>query len=415
MAKAGKKHRVKTIENIDTRVVEEKLLKARISLLIRHPFFGNLATRLMLQEASWCETAATDGRNFFYNPSFIMSLSVKELEFLFAHEVLHNAFEHLLRKDNRDALLFNVAADYAINQILVDEKIGKFIKNGLLDEKYRGMAAEEIYDILYENADKIDLQDLLDSLLDDHLDGKDDGDQDDGKGDGDGKRRGSGRPKLSDADKEKIRAELKAALLQAASSVDAGSLPGGLARLVEGLTAPKLSWKDILRNHIQSSIKSDYTFMTPAKKSMGTPFRLPGMKRDETIDICVGIDCSGSIDNNTLREMLSEVQGIMSQYTDYKIHVWSYDTEVNNPVVYRADEGGDASAYEPMGGGGTNFIASYKFMEENDIVPNTYINFTDGYCDGAGFGWEQYCDTVFCITKNGIKNDAPFGTTVRLD
>lgn len=410
MAKAGKKHRVKTIENIDTRVVEEKLLKARISLLIRHPFFGNLATRLMLSQADWCETAATDGRHFFYNPSFIMSLSVKELEFLFAHEVLHNAFEHMLRRDSRDALLFNVAADYAINQILVDEKIGKFIKNGLLDEKYRGMAAEEIYDLLYENADKINLQDLLDSLLDDHLDGKD-GDGDD---DSDGQGKGKGRPQLSESEREKIRAELKAALLQAAQSVDAGSLPAGLARLVEGLTAPKLSWKDILRNHIQCSIKSDYTFMTPAKKSMGTPFRLPGMKRDETIDICVGIDCSGSIDNETLREMLSEVQGIMSQYTDYKIHVWSYDTEVGNPVVYRADEGGDISEYVPKGGGGTNFIASYKYMEENGIVPNTYINFTDGHCDSQGFGWQEYCDTVFCIVKNGIKQDAPFGVTVRL-
>lgn len=414
MAKAGKKHRVQKIENIDTRVVEEKLTKARISLLIRHPFFGNLATRLMIKEASWCETAATDGRHFFYNPSFIMSLSVKELEFLFAHEVLHNAFEHMLRRDNRDPMLFNVAADYAINQILVDEKIGKFIKNGLLDDKYRGMAAEEIYDVLYQNADKINLQDLLDSLLDDHMDGQ--GDGEDGEDDKcDGKCSGKKRPKLSDDEKEKIRAELKAALLQAAQGVDAGSIPGGLARLVEGLTAPKLSWKDILRNSIQSSIKSDYTFMTPAKKSMGTPFRLPGMKRDETIDICVGIDCSGSIDNNTLREMLSEVQGIMSQYTDYKIHVWSYDTQVNNPVVYRADEGADIAAYEPVGGGGTNFIASYKFMEENDIQPNTYINFTDGFCDGEGFGWESYCDTVFCITKNGIKQDAPFGVTVRLD
>jgi predicted metal-dependent peptidase len=141
---------------------------------------------------------------------------------------------------------------------------------------------------------------------------------------------------------------------------------------------------------------------------------LPGMKRDETIDICVGIDCSGSIDNKTLMEMLSEVQGIMSQYTDYKIHIWSYDTEVNNPVTYRADEGGDISTYEPKGGGGTNFVASYKYMQDNDIHPMTYINFTDGYCDGQGFGDASYCDTIFCIVKNGIKEDAPFGTTLRL-
>lgn len=410
MAKAGKKHRVETIEHLDIKLVEEKLLKARISLLIRHPFFGNLATRLATQQAEWCETAATDGRHFYYNPSFIHGLTTKELEFLFAHEVLHNAFEHLLRKDNRDPLLFNVAADYAINQILVDEKIGKFIKNGLLDEKYRGKSAEEIYEELYENADKIDIQDLLDSLLDDHLDGTDS--DDDASGDD---ASSSKRPKLSESERNKIRAELKEALLQAAQSAGAGNVPSSIARLVESLTAPKLSWRDILRNSIQSNIKCDYTFMIPAKKSIGTPFRLPGMKRDETIDICVGIDCSGSIDDGMIREMLSEVQGIMAQYTDYKIHVWSYDTQVNNPMTYRADEGEDISLYQPSGGGGTNFIASYKYMEENGIVPNTYINFTDGYCDGQGFGWAEYCDTVFCITKNGIKKDAPFGLTVRLE
>lgn len=402
MAKAGKKHRVKKVENINMRDIEEKLLKARISLMIRHPFFGNLATRLPTVVAEWCETAATDGRNFYYNPSFIHGLKVKELEFLFAHEVLHNAFEHMYRKDNRDPLLFNIAADYAINQILVDEKIGTFIKDGLFDEQYKGKSAEEIYDILFENADKIDMQALMDCVLDDHMDGA-------------GGEEEENRPKMSSADRAKIRAELKEALLQAAQTCGAGSMPAGIARLVESLTAPKMNWRDILRNNIQSSIKTDYTFITPSKKSMGTPFRLPSMVRDETIDICVGIDCSGSIDDATLKEMLSEVQGIMSQYTDYKIHVWSYDCEVNNPVVYRADEGGDVGSYEPKGGGGTNFTASYQFMQDNDIQPMTYINFTDGFCDSNGFGDEGYCDTIFCIVKNGIKTDAPFGMTVRLE
>ena len=99
----------------------DKLVTARIALLLKHPFFGNLATRLKLVNADdWCPTAGTDGRYFYYNTKFIDSLNPKEAEFLFGHEVLHNVFEHmLLRSGGRDPQLWNIAADYAVNQILV--------------------------------------------------------------------------------------------------------------------------------------------------------------------------------------------------------------------------------------------------------------------------------------------------------
>ena len=114
----------------DQRIID-KLVTARIGLLLKHPFFGNLATRLKLVNADdWCPTAATDGRHFFYNTKFIDSLTPKESEFLFGHEVLHNVFEHmLLRIGDRDPMLWNVAADYAVNQILKDGQIGEMPKD----------------------------------------------------------------------------------------------------------------------------------------------------------------------------------------------------------------------------------------------------------------------------------------------
>ena len=103
----------------------DKLVTARIALLLKHPFFGNLATRLKLVNANdWCPTAGTDGRYFYYNTKFIDSLTPKEAEFLFGHEVLHNVFEHMLvRIGTRQPTLWNIAADYAVNQILVENKI----------------------------------------------------------------------------------------------------------------------------------------------------------------------------------------------------------------------------------------------------------------------------------------------------
>ena len=103
----------------DQRIID-KLVTGRIALLLKHPFFGNLATRLKLVNADdWCPTAGTDGRHFFFNTKFIDSLTPKETEFLFGHEVLHNVFEHMLvRISDRDPQLWNIAADYAVNQIL---------------------------------------------------------------------------------------------------------------------------------------------------------------------------------------------------------------------------------------------------------------------------------------------------------
>ena len=107
-------------------LIIDKLVTARIALLLKHPFFGNLATRLKLVNADdWIPTAGTDGRHFYYNTKFIDSLTPKEAEFLFGHEVLHNVFEHmLLRQGDRQPVLWNIAADYAVNQILVEQKIG---------------------------------------------------------------------------------------------------------------------------------------------------------------------------------------------------------------------------------------------------------------------------------------------------
>ena len=178
----------------EDRDAKEKLITARVGLLLKASFFGNLATRLKLINADdWCSTAATDGRNFYYNSRFVKMLKPKEIEFLFGHEVLHCVYDHFGRRGDRDPQLFNIANDYCVNADLKKHKVGEFITSVpcLYDEKYEGMSSEEIYDILYEKADKIDIGSLVDKLLDEHLDGE-------GEGEGNGNDgEGKGRPKLS--------------------------------------------------------------------------------------------------------------------------------------------------------------------------------------------------------------------------
>jgi len=393
----------------------EKLITARIGLLLRQPFFGNLATRMKLIDATeWCSTLATDGRNFYYNNDFVHKLSTKEAEFGFAHEVLHNVFDHMGRRDFRDPVLSNIAADYAVNQILKDERIGSvpsWIKI-FQDDKYRGKSYEEIYEELYEKADKIDIS-SLGELLDEHLDDETDGEgEDEGEGeeiDGSGKGKGKGRPKLSEAEKKAIRDEIKEAMVAAAQSAGAGRVPAGVKRLISDFTEPKMDWRQLLRMNIQSILKSNFSFSRPNRKSQHCGAILPGMMNEETIDVSVAIDMSGSISDKMAKDFLSEVKGIMDEYQDFKLDLWCFDTQVYNYAKFTGDSADDIMSYEVKGGGGTAFEANWEFMKNEGIEPKKFIMFTDGYPCGD-WGDEDYCDTLFVIhgTETII---APFGQT----
>ena len=379
--------------------VVEKLVTARVGLLLRHPFFGNLATRLELVDASeWCATLATDGRKFYYNVAFVDKLTPKNAEFGFAHEVLHNVFDHMGRRDGRDPKLSNIAADFAVNQILKDERIGEvpdFIKI-FQDNKYRGWSYEQIYADLEEKAIKIDLS-QLGELLDEHLDGE--GDEGDSNGNGDQEGNGKGRPKLTAEEKKAIRDEIKEAMVSAAQSAGAGKIPAGVARLIKDFTEPKMDWRELLRMNIQSILKSNFTFSRPNRKSQMCGAILPGMMNEETIDVCCAIDMSGSISDKQAKDFISEVKGIMDEYVDFKLRLWCFDTDVYNLAEFSADNADDIMSYECKGGGGTAFEANFEFMKDNDIEPKRFIMFTDGYPCGS-WGDENYCETLFIIHGN---------------
>jgi predicted metal-dependent peptidase len=389
--------------------IVEKLVTARIGLLLRHPFFGNLATRMKLIDASdWCSTLATDGRNFYYNNDFVNKLKPKEAEFGFAHEVLHNVFDHMGRRDHRDPQLSNIAADYAANQILKDERIGEvptFIKI-FQDNKYRGMSYEQIYDDLYEKAEKIDIG-SLGELLDEHLDGEGDSE---GEGqDGDQEGNGKGRPRLTAEEKKQIRDEIKEAMVAAAQAAGAGKVPAGVRRLIQDFTEPKMDWRQLLRMNIQSIIKSNFSFQRPNRKSQHCGAVLPGMMNEETIDVSVAIDMSGSISDAMAKDFISEVKGIMDEYVDFKLDLWCFDTQVYNYARFTGDTADEILSYEVKGGGGTDFDVNYQFMKDEGIEPKRFIMFTDGYPCGS-WGDEDYCESLFIIHGND-SIVSPFGQT----
>lgn len=395
----------------------ERLIIARIGMLIRHPFFGNLITRMRLIDAhEWCPTAATDGRNFFYNPAFIQKLDNKELEFLMGHEILHMIYDHIARVGSRDQQLSNIAQDYVVNADLIEYKVGRKITSVpcLYDKKYTGWTWEAVYDDLYEKAEKIDIDQLVQQMLDQHLADQGNGDSGDDKDDEN--KKSSNRPHHSDAELEKLRKEIKQAILEAAQSVGAGNMPAGIQRLVNSLTDHRMNWRELLQQRIQSMFKSDFTWNRPNRRSSHMDAILPGLKPGEQVDVCVAIDVSGSISDQQAKDLLSEVSGIIQSFDEYRVHVMTFDTAVYNPQVFASDGIDSIDQYEIKGGGGTDFSCVWEYLQENDIVPKQLIMFTDGYdCGDKGAKYEGYCPTLFLIHSNPSFDPGWDAETVQYD
>ena len=355
--------------------VLDKIIVARVGLLLRHPFFGNMATRLIIKECDdWCPTAATDGRHLYYNTQFFSKMNTKEIEFVIAHEILHCVFDHMKRREDREPQLHNIACDYIVNNTLMDQNIGEKPKDIQIfqDYKYSGWSSEAVYDDIYKKGKKA--MEKLGKLLDEHIDWE--------------KEQGAG------AGKE--------------------NLPDAIKRIINQFTEPKMNWRELLQQQIDSVLKNDYSWARPSRKGWHSGVILPGTLNEQTIDLCIAIDTSGSIREEQTRDFLGEVQGIMDQYRDFKIKIWCFDTEIHNEQDITPHEG-DLQSYEIQGGGGTDFDANFEYMKENDIQPKKFIMFTDGY-PWESWGDESYCDTLFLINDHHDKNmEAPFGTTVHYD
>ena len=367
--------------------VVDNIIVARVALLLRHPFFGNMATRLKIKDGSdWLTTAATDGRHLYYSRPFFEKLTSKQIEFVVAHEILHNVFDHMGRCEGRDKQIWNAAVDYAVNGQLVRDRIGEVPPDIKIfhDPKHYGKSAEQIYDEIFPEMENQQLS-AFGQLLDEHL-----------SQDGDGK---DGQPQYTKEELKQIRDEIRDAVMQAASAAGAGNVPANIQRMIKELTEPKMNWREILRQQIQSTIKNDFTFARPSRKGWHTGAILPGTNYEETIDICVSIDMSGSISDAQAKDFLSEIRGIMEEYKDFKIKLWCFDTRVYNEADYDGYTMDEFDEYEVRGGGGTEFDVNWEYMKEHDINPKKFIMFTDGYPWGS-WGDEDYCDTVFIIHGN---------------
>lgn len=324
---------------------EDEITLAKTGLLMKQAYFiSTILFNLKINFSEDIPTAATNGRSIQLNPNFWDSINKKEKIFLLAHECYHIAFEHLLRRGDRDPAKFNMAGDYVINNLL-DNSGYEFIKGGCLDHDWDDLCTEEIYNLLPEPPEDYDCDCL----------------------------------EPSEGDKEALEEEMQDIIIKAytesiAQGEKAGAIPSEIIREINKLLNPKLPWQSILNRFMNDKTKEDYSWIKPNKRYL-PEFYLPSLYSEKLPSIAIIIDTSGSINMDLLTEFLSEIEYINLEMNPSKITMLCFDTRLHN--IQDIEEGESILDYKVQGHGGTDIDPVLDWVKEN--LPTLSIIFTDGY------------------------------------
>lgn len=377
--------------------IEKALSKAKIGMMMMPDtvFFSTLCTSLEVVISDAVPTAGTDGRKLYINKDFFFGLTEAERIFLLAHETLHVAYLHPIRRGNRDHELFNAACDYVINYELKQRNF-KFIEGGLYDPQYAGMSAEEVYEKLLQQPQQpqCSMPDLLSPAT---------GNQDKGNA--------NGLPQqLTEQQIKAIENEVMAKVVQAAMmaemSKEGGSVPSHIKRTLEELSKPKVNWKAVLARFFSDMNKADYSWSKPNRKYL--PNYLPKLHSVNLGRVDFAIDTSGSITVEQFNQFVSEVHGVLKMLNPNEIGVYQFDHALQGSNIVRNVR--DIIKLPFKGGGGTSPECAIQEFIKNKA--QALIVLTDGY-----FNRNQLTNPkrpVVWVIYDNEKFNPPFGKAVHI-
>lgn len=328
----------------------DKLRKARTQMVLDHPFFGFLACYLEPQEKPDTESLATDGRRLLFNPSFVKNASIDDLKFVLAHVVQHVALDHFGRRNGRDSDVWDLASDFAANQLLV--KYGFPLPPSLpvaYDPAYEGKSAEEIFDLLERDEEKRKNHSTIDSHEEARM------------------------PAEADRQEWKERVVRVTTMLK-----QQGKLPGELEGLVRRLLEPRVNWRRVLYRFILQTAKFDYSYAKCHRRYVAQGVYIPGLQSDRIENLVVAVDTSGSISDDQVAQFLSEVRSIALQF-QITWKLVTCDAEVQD--VFDVDLSLDFARVRIRGRGGTSFRPVFEWIEASGVRPVGLVYLTDGMGD----------------------------------
>ncbi len=358
-------------------------------------FMGALALGMPTVRKDSVGTFATDGVHIFYNDEFCASLKGENIRAILCHEMWHMLLDHVGRgvdfKYNRRR--GNIAMDYIVNDIVVSNPCygvlpKTIIVNGqerklYVNPKYNStMTLEEVYHAIGPGEDCLEEG----HILDDHAEFEG-----------------------SAIDKDHI----SDAINRAANTCGSEKVPEQLREYLEKASSNGYNWKSLLRSSLSLPIFSDKTYSRASRRSFpGAAYIKQGVLKNETVNIYIGIDTSGSISNDDIASVFGELRNLVKCIPLLNIVVWSFDTSIHNVKSYTSFNTKELFNYQPMGGGGTAFEANYDLIKTMK-KPDAFLMFTDG-CPGGTWGDPDLCPTIFVI-KNHMRPKPPFGKVIYLN
>lgn len=344
-------------------------------------FINALLFNLRFQWTDKIATAGVTARSFYLNPEFFMKCSKEERVGLFIHELLHVALDHVSRTNSRVPFIHNIACDFVINGWIDDlikksksaQSKAKFAlpAGGLLDHKYDNMTSEEVYELLIQNAEKVQgdsiggdlpltnpVLDELDKDLDESM----------------------GIPTPTEEEEQKIRDELVIrakvqAEVQMGASTD--NLPVEIQRFFEAYMNPVLSWKKLLAAFMNDSSRNGFSMSRPNKRHTGRGMYLPSQSSSNKLSvISFAIDTSGSISNQDFQLFMSEVHHVLKGLKPSKLELLQFDQILQSVDIVKNTR--ELSNVEMYGGGGTCITTTIKHFLNNK-ESKALVVITDGY------------------------------------
>lgn len=383
--------------NLNNLTAEQRLHRSHVTLM-GHKKFILMSGVLVSGNVEVVDddnlTAMTDGLNVKYGRNFVTGLTDKELNFLVLHENWHKAYKHFmvwrpLYEENPK--LANMACDFVINlQIKKYDPQGEvtqFIKGGCLDERFDGMDARQIFDILKKEEE-----------------------EGGGAKDGDGgslDEHGWEESKSWDSEtvkevERKIDQALRQGEVLLKKKGDAGS---GGDRDFADLLEPKINPYELLREYMTATCaaRSDSSWRRPSRRFISQDIYMPTQISEAMENIVIGVDTSGSIGGRELNEFLTETAHICSTVFPQKVHLLYWDTQVCKHEIYEGDDVQSlASSTKPAGGGGTVADCVAQYCRSNNVTAQVCIMLTDGYV-GEVSDWVGMPPTVWMISSGGNK------------
>ncbi|MDY0359950.1 MAG: VWA-like domain-containing protein [Desulforegulaceae bacterium] len=421
-----------------------KILRAKTRLILDHPFFGNLCSGLVFMEDKSCKGMWTDGKYCGFNPFYVESLHFDELTGLMGHIVLHRGLLHHKRMKTRDKILWNAACDYSVNWILLESGF-KLPKEILVREDLKNLDAEKIYEILLreknekeekgkgENSDKGNSEtnetdessyDNLSFSENNENNEKEDGkemEEDENSDSSENESNADNMPQFTGEVREPENNDkndnndhddyfdihLKELLN---SSLREGSVPDSLKRMVQKFLNPKLDWKNLLERFLNTSAKSDYTWIPPNRRFVHSGLYLPSMKSNSIEDIVLVMDTSGSITEGELEIFISELGGALTAF-EGEIVVMGCDAQVNYAEKFKTSE--LPLRFPFAGGGGTDFRPPFKWADENLSNIRCLVYFTD--LNSSRYPDKPDYPVLWVTNNDNIFKKPPFGEIININ